>query len=87
MTERATGIILGFKYGRIRILVVDDQLVSRKKMQRIMVSLGECEEVESGSAAIAAFKKALENETPFDLITLALCLKWTGQKSCILSGE
>jgi len=36
----------------MKILVVDDELVSRKKMQKIMVNPGECEEVESGSAAI-----------------------------------
>ncbi|GAH45882.1 unnamed protein product [marine sediment metagenome] len=30
----------------MKILVVDDELVSRKKMQRIMDGLGECEAVE-----------------------------------------
>ena len=54
----------------MKILIVDDELVSRRKMQKIMESLGECEAVESGSAAIAAFQKALENGMPFDLITL-----------------
>ena len=58
----------------MKTLVVDDELVSRKKMQKIMVNLGECEEVESGSAAITAFKKALENRTPFDLITLDIAM-------------
>ena len=54
----------------MKALVVDDELVSRKKLQKIMESLGEYEAVESGSAAIAAFQKALENGMPFDLITL-----------------
>ena len=36
----------------MKILAVDDELVSRKKMQKIMVNSGECEEVESGSAVI-----------------------------------
>ena len=54
----------------MKILVVDDELVSRKKMQKIMDSLGECEPVESGSSAISAFKTAWENGRPFDLITL-----------------
>jgi len=60
--------------GKMKTLVVDDELVSRKKMQKIMVNLGECEAVESGSAAIAAFKKALGNGTPFDLITLDIAM-------------
>ena len=54
----------------VKILVVDDELVSRKKMEKIMESLGECETVDSGKAAISVFKKAWENWTPFDLITL-----------------
>ena len=58
----------------MRILVVDDELVSRKKMQKIMVNLGECEAVEGGRDAINAFTKALEAGTPFDLITLDIAM-------------
>ncbi|MBE9547496.1 MAG: HDOD domain-containing protein, partial [Proteobacteria bacterium] len=54
----------------MKILVVDDELVSRKKLQKIMDGLGECEAVESGAAAITAFKEARGSGTPFDLITL-----------------
>lgn len=54
----------------MKILVVDDELVSRKKLQKIVGGLGECEAVESGAAAIAAFKEARGSGTPFDLITL-----------------
>ncbi|MBW1691998.1 MAG: response regulator [Deltaproteobacteria bacterium] len=59
---------------KMKTLVVDDELVSRKKMQRIMDGFGEYEAVESGSAAIAAFKNALETGTPFDLITLDIAM-------------
>ena len=58
----------------MKTLVVDDELVSRKKMQKIMESLGECKAVETGSAAIAAFRKALESGMPFDLITLDIAM-------------
>jgi len=54
----------------MKILTVDDELVSREKMKKIMRSLGECEAVESGIAAVTAFKDALEKGAPFDLITL-----------------
>ncbi len=54
----------------MKILIVDDELVSRKKMQKIMESFGECDAVDSGKAAMSAFKKAWESWTPFDLITL-----------------
>jgi two-component system chemotaxis response regulator CheY len=58
----------------VKTLVVDDELVSRKKLQKIMEGLGECEAVESGTAAIAAFKKAWESWAPFDLITLDIAM-------------
>ncbi len=54
----------------MKILVVDDELVSRKKMNLIMNSLGECVAVDCGDNAIAAFQEAMENQSLFDLINL-----------------
>lgn len=54
----------------MKILVVDDELVSRMALEKIMDSFGQCEVVESGSGAITAFQKALEEGAPFGLITL-----------------
>ena len=58
----------------MKILVVDDDIVSRKMMKKIMAPLGECELVESGKEAIEAFKKASENLAPFDLMTLDIAM-------------
>ena len=58
----------------MKILVVDDETVSRKKLQKIMSSFGECEEVDNGQAALEKFQKAWENSTPFDLITLDVAM-------------
>ena len=38
----------------MKILVVDDELVSREKMKRIMSSLGECDEATCGQSALDA---------------------------------
>jgi two-component system chemotaxis response regulator CheY len=54
----------------MRILIVDDENAARKKLSTIMESLGDCEAVETGKAAVEAFKRALESGTPFDLVTL-----------------
>jgi len=56
------------------ILVVDDELVNRKKMGKIMESFGECVAVDSGQAALKAIETAQEKEEPFDLITLKIRL-------------
>ena len=58
----------------MKILVVDDELVSRKKLQKILSNLGECGAVESGKAAIAEFEKALKEKDPFDLVTLDIVM-------------
>ena len=49
----------------MRILVVDDELVSRKKLQKIMDSFGECEAVDSGKAAIEAVEEAWKTQESF----------------------
>ncbi len=58
----------------MKILIVDDEMVSRRKMQIIMREYGECQTVENGNAAIRAFTEAIEAGTPFDLITLDISL-------------
>lgn len=58
----------------MKILVVDDELVSRSKMQKIMESFGECEAVTSGAEAVAAFSGAWETGLPFDVISLDIVM-------------
>jgi len=58
----------------MRILIADDELVSRKLMERIMTGYGECVAVNGGQAALDAFQAAKEQEKPFDLITLDISM-------------
>lgn len=54
----------------MKALVVDDELVSRKKMQAIIRNLGECNAVSSGEDAIDGFQEAMAKGKPYDLICL-----------------
>jgi CheY-like chemotaxis protein len=54
----------------MKILVVDDEMVSRTKMMKILCEFGECVVSESGSDALEEFKHAWDSGTPFDLISL-----------------
>lgn len=58
----------------MRILVVDDDLVSRKKMEKILEEFGDCFLVESGSDAIKIFREAWGMGVPFDLVSLDIGL-------------
>ena len=54
----------------MRILIVEDEMVSRTKMETIMRSFGDCTTTESGSQAVFLFDQALKAGTPYHLITL-----------------
>jgi two-component system, chemotaxis family, chemotaxis protein CheY len=54
----------------MKSLVVDDEIVSRKKMMQIIHNFGSCEGVLNGKAALDCIKTALEEWKPYDLITL-----------------
>jgi two-component system, chemotaxis family, chemotaxis protein CheY len=58
----------------VKILVVDDEAVSKVKMQAILKGYGTVECVDGGSAALAAFRKAWDAKEPFDLITLDISM-------------
>ncbi|MCP3872872.1 MAG: response regulator [Desulfobacteraceae bacterium] len=54
----------------MKFLVVDDDFVSRSKMEAIVENLGEYKSAESGKVAITLFQTSLNNNKPFDIITL-----------------
>lgn len=58
----------------MKILVVEDELVSRKKMVKIASGFGECDSAETGKAAIHIVKTALEEWKLYNLITLDISL-------------
>lgn len=60
--------------GAMRALVVDDEVVSRSKLQKIMERFGHCDAADGGSAALEAFRSALEKKEPYDLVTLDVAM-------------
>lgn len=54
----------------MKILIVDDELVSRKVLVKTMESLGECVAVEDARKGLAEIDLAVKKDQPFDLVTL-----------------
>lgn len=54
----------------MKILVVDDEIVSQKKMMKILSGFGTCDGVKTGKDALRAVKTALEKWQLYNLITL-----------------
>ncbi|RLC32510.1 MAG: response regulator [Deltaproteobacteria bacterium] len=58
----------------MKFLVVDDEPVSRKKMEMILSHFGQCETTETGRKAVDRFHASLGKGDPFDLITLDISM-------------
>jgi two-component system, chemotaxis family, chemotaxis protein CheY len=59
----------------MKVLIVDDDLISRRKMEVILGDFfGSVKTADGGIAAVAAFRKAWEILKPFDLITLDISM-------------
>ena len=56
--------------GVVRILVVDDEEISRDKVANLLSDYGDCTEAANGSAALCQFGFAHGSGRPFDLITM-----------------
>jgi HD-like signal output (HDOD) protein len=58
----------------MKVLIVDDQLVSRKKVQKIFEGFCSADAVDSGRAALDACRKSWEENAPYQLITLDISM-------------
>ncbi len=58
----------------MKTLIVEDDFVSRKLVQKTLESFGDVDLATNGDEALTAFKEALDEKTPYDLICLDIML-------------
>jgi two-component system chemotaxis response regulator CheY len=58
----------------MRILIAEDDLVSRKFMMKFLTKIGDCDIVVDGLEAIDAFLISIKEESPYDLICLDIMM-------------
>lgn len=58
----------------MKSLVVDDELVSRSKLKKIMEGFGHCDAVENGDQAVLAVIKALNDGEPYHLVLMDIMM-------------
>lgn len=65
----------------MKSLIVDDDFFSRRILQTILTGYGECHVAVDGKEALFAFKQALAEEEPYDVICLDIMMpEMTGQE-------
>ncbi len=58
----------------MRILIVEDDMVSRRFLQKFLKQYGECDVVVDGIEALDAFLFSLKSNDPYDLICLDIMM-------------
>jgi two-component system chemotaxis response regulator CheY len=58
----------------MRVLIVEDDFISRKLLQKIFAHYGECDVAVNGNEAVQAFVLALDEAKPYDLICMDLMM-------------
>ena len=54
----------------MRVLIVDDDYVSRIKLKALLAPFADCDAVPDGALAVSMFEKAHRESVPYDLITM-----------------
>ena len=58
----------------MKILIVEDDFISRKLLQKLLGHYGECDIAVNGAEAIEAFKLAHEDSKPYSLICMDIMM-------------
>jgi len=66
----------------MRVLIVEDDFISRRLLKEILSPYGSCDTVVDGEEAVLAFRLALEEKAPYDLVCMDIMMpKVDGQEA------
>ena len=67
----------------MKFLIVDDDFDSRKLLQKILRPYGECDVAVDGEEGVEAFKTALKEDDPYDLISMDILMPNMDGQQCL----
>jgi two-component system chemotaxis response regulator CheY len=66
----------------MKVLIVEDDFISRKLLQDVLGHYGECDVAVDGVESVEAFKVALESNNPYELVCMDIMLpRMDGQQA------
>lgn len=66
----------------MKTMIVEDDFISRKILKEILTPYGDCDIAIDGEEAVQAFRVALEENTPYDLVCMDILMpKMDGQEA------
>ncbi|MCK5437022.1 MAG: response regulator [Desulfobulbaceae bacterium] len=66
----------------MRVLIVEDDQISRQMMDNILEPYGECDTAADGDEAVKSFERALKSGAPYDLVLMDIMMpKMDGQEA------
>lgn len=72
----------------MRILIVEDELASRKFLTHVMGKYGDCHVALDGAEAVSKFKQAVSKDEPFDLVCMDIMMpRMDGQEALKMLRE
>ncbi|MEO5334012.1 MAG: response regulator [Magnetococcus sp. YQC-5] len=69
----------------MKILIADDDTNSRMVLTTILSPYGECHEATNGTEAVAAFKRSLDENAPFQLVCMDIMMPEMDGQEAILA--
>jgi two-component system chemotaxis response regulator CheY len=58
----------------MRILIVEDEFTSRKLLTALLSDFGECDTASDGVECVDAFRKAIDESRPYDLVCMDIMM-------------
>ena len=58
----------------MKVLIVEDDFISRKLLQKVLSHFGECDVAVNGNEAVTAFKLSLKGNSEYDLICMDIMM-------------
>lgn len=58
----------------MKILIVEDEFASRKLLTSLLSEYGQCDTANDGLECVKAFRQALDDEAPYDLVCLDIMM-------------